>query len=149
MIPPGSQSPATLTLRGFLQSRFAILRGLISHLAISRMKKFIAIYGAPVGTYDEMMKNPDPAKQKEGMDAWTAWIDKHKASFVMGVNTPVGKNKRVTASGIEDKRNEINGVTIVEAEDHDAAAKIFTDNPELKTPGAYVDVLTWVEMPGM
>ncbi len=111
------------------------------------MKKFIAMYGAPVGTYDEMMKNPDPAKQKEGMDAWGAWMEKHKASFAMDVNTPVGKNKRVTADGIKDMRNEITGICIVEAESHEDAAKIFADNPELKTPGAYVDVLTWVEMP--
>ena len=113
------------------------------------MKKFIAIYGAPVGAYDEMMKNPDPVKQKEGMDEWTAWMKKHNKSFVMGVNTPVGKNKRVTKDGIKDMRNEISGISIVEAESHDDAAKIFTDNQELKTPGAYVDVLTWVEMPGM
>lgn len=113
------------------------------------MKKFVALYGAPVGTYDEMMKNPDPAKQKEGMDAWNTWMEAHKASFVMGVNAPLGKNKRVTASGAEDKRNEITGITIVEAETLEDAAKIFADNPELKTLGAYVDVMAWVEMPGM
>jgi hypothetical protein len=113
------------------------------------MKKFVGIYGAPVGAYDERMKNPDPAKQKEGMDAWGAWMEKHKASFVMGVNAPLGKNKRVTSGGIEDMRNEASGITIVEAESHEDAAKIFQDNPELKTPGAYVDVMAWVEMPGM
>ena len=33
----------------------------------NRMKKFLAIYMAPVGSFDEMMKNPDPAKMKETM----------------------------------------------------------------------------------
>jgi hypothetical protein len=113
------------------------------------MKKFVAIYGAPVGTYDEMMKNPDPVKQKEGMAEWTKWMEKNKASFVMGVNTPLGKNKRVMASGVQDMRNEITGISVVEAESHDDAAKIFMDNPELKMPGAYVDVIAWVDMSGM
>lgn len=112
------------------------------------MKKYVAIYGAPVGTYDEMMKNPDPEKQKAGMDAWQKWMDAHKASFVKDVNTPLGKNKRVTSDGVKDVRNEATGITIIEAESHEAAAKIFEDNPELKTPGTYVDVLEWVEMPG-
>ncbi len=111
------------------------------------MKTFVAIYGAPVGAYDEIMKNASPEEKQKGMDAWNAWMEENKARFAGGLNAPLGKNKRVTKNGIEDKRNEVTGITVVQAESHEEAAKIFQSNPELKHDWAWVDVIEVVEMP--
>ena len=112
------------------------------------MKKFLAIYMAPVGAFDEMLKNPDAAKMKEMSDGWTSWMKKHEKSFT-DQGAPTGKNKRVAKGGVKDVRNEVTGYSVVQAASHDEAAKIFADNPMLQTPGAYVEVLEWMEMPGM
>ena len=103
---------------------------------------------APVGAFDEMMKNPDPAKMKEMSDSWNSWIKKHEKSFT-DQGAPTGKNKRVAKGSVKDVRNEVTGYSVVQAESHEEATKIFTDNPMLQTPGAYIEVLEYMEMAGM
>jgi hypothetical protein len=111
------------------------------------MKKFIALYMAPVAAMDEMRKNPNPEKDKKWMDSWNAWMEEHKASFV-DVGAPAGANKRVMKDSVKDVRNEVTGYSVVQAESHDEAAKLFQGNPMLQMPGAYVEVMEWVPMKG-
>ena len=112
------------------------------------MKKFVAFYMMPIASIDEMMKNNTPEQQKAGMDNWMAWMKSHEASFV-DRGAPLGKNKRVTKDGASDVRNEITGYSVVQAESHDEAVALFADSPHLQMPGAYVDVLELMQMPGM
>ena len=112
------------------------------------MKKFVALYMAPVGAFDDMMKNQDPAQMKSMSDGWNSWVKSHEKSFV-DVGAPTGKNKRVAKDNVRDVRNEITGYSVVQADSHDDAAKIFKDNPMLAFPGAYIEVLEYVEMAGM
>ena len=79
------------------------------------MKKFLAIYMAPVGAFDEMLKNPDPAKMKAMSDSWTAWMKAHEKSFV-DQGAPTGKNKRVAKGSVKDVRNEVTGYSVVQAD---------------------------------
>ncbi|MDD2786350.1 MAG: hypothetical protein PHS79_05720 [Patescibacteria group bacterium] len=110
------------------------------------MKKFLAIYMAPIAELDKMMQNTSKEQMKEMDATWLKWIDDHKDSFV-DVGAALGKNKRVTKDGVSDVRNELTGYSIVQAESHEDACKIFEDNPMFEMPGAYVEVLVWVEMP--
>ena len=80
------------------------------------------------------------------MDGWMQWAKTHEKDFVE-MGTPTGKNKRVMAGGVTDVRNEITGYSIVQAESHEEATKIFADNPHLQMPGAYVEVMECMEMP--
>jgi hypothetical protein len=112
------------------------------------MKKFVAMYMAPTASIDAMMKNSTPADQKAGMDDWMNWANAHKEN-IADLGAPLGKNKRVTKAGAADVRNEMAGFSILYADSHDAATKIFTDCPHLEIPGAYVEVVEWVEMPAM
>lgn len=112
------------------------------------MKKYVAIYGAPLAEMDkmmEMMKDSTPEEQKARMDSWNAWMEKHKDAIVEQ-GAPLGKNLRITAIGTSKVRNEINGFTVVQGETAEAAAEIFKDNPMFSMPGAYIDLLEWVEM---
>ena len=104
------------------------------------MQKFIALYMIPVASMDEMMKNSTPEQRQAGMDSWKQWAKMHEKDLV-DLGVPLGKNKRVTASGVSDVRNEVCGYSLVQAESHDAAAKLFMDNPHLQMSGAYVEVL--------
>lgn len=111
----------------------------------SAMKKFFALYMAPVGSMDEMMKNATPEMKEQQNQAWKTWMDAHKDAWA-DMGGPLGKNLRVTAGGVEAVRNEVGGYSIVQAETQEEAAKMFMDNPMMAMPGAYVEVLEIVPM---
>ena len=41
------------------------------------------------------------AKEREGMGAWKAWVEKHHGAIV-AMGGPLGKTKKITHRGIED-----------------------------------------------
>jgi len=110
------------------------------------MKKFVALYMAPVAGLDEMRKNTSPQQMKEWNESWMKWAKSHEKSFV-DRGAPAGKNKRVAKDSVRDVRNEVTGYSVVQADSHEDATKIFQDNPMLQMPGAYIEVLEYVEMP--
>jgi hypothetical protein len=88
-------------------------------------------------------------QQKKGMDAWMKWIKANKTSIVEG-GAPLGKTKRVDSNGASNTKNEIGGYSVVQAESHDAATKIFgKDHPHLQMPGAWIEIIEIMPMPGM
>ena len=108
------------------------------------MKKYFALYRVPVETINDWRNNTSPEEMQEqgkkmGEDM-SAWMEKHKASIVEN-GLPLGKTKRVSKDGIVDAKNDLNYYCIVEAESHDQAAQIFSDNPHFVIPTAYIDVM--------
>jgi len=113
------------------------------------MKKFLIVYMADRTAFEKMMKESTPEQQKTGMDAWMRWMNVHKAAIVDG-GAPLGKTKRVDASGAADVKNEMGGYSIVQAESHEAATRMFDkDFPHLKMRGAWIDVVEIMQIPGM
>jgi hypothetical protein len=113
------------------------------------MKKFMVLYMAPSAQFEQMMKNATPEQQKQGMDAWMKWMSANKASMVDG-GGPLGKTKRVDASGAKDAKNELGGYSVVQADSHDAAARLFgKDHPHLQVPGAWIEIVEIMPIPGM
>jgi hypothetical protein len=113
------------------------------------MKKFMVFYMADPAAFETMMKSSTPDTQKKGMEAWMHWMGAHKASIVDG-GAPLGKTKRVDATGAKDVKNGIGGYSVVQADSHDAAAKLFgKDHPHLQMmPGAWVEIVEIMPMPG-
>jgi YCII-related domain-containing protein len=113
------------------------------------MKKFMVLYMASGADFEKMMKNSTPEMQKKGMDAWMKWMNAHKTSVVEG-GGPLGKTKRVDSNGASNTKNEIGGYSVVQAESHDAATKLFgKDHPHLQMPGAWIEIVEIVPIPGM
>jgi|SRR5450631_3169609 hypothetical protein len=113
------------------------------------MKKFLVLYMANAAAMAEMMKNSTPEQQKKGMDAWVKWMGDHKKSLVDG-GAPLGKTKRVDAKGSSDTKNEVGGYSIVQAESAETATKLFgKDQPHLQMPGAWVEIIEIMPVPGM
>ena len=70
-------------------------------------------------------------------------------SIVEG-GAPLGKTKRVDSNATSNTKNEIGGYSVVQAESHDAATKIFgKDHPHLQMPGAWIEIVEIMPMPGM
>ena len=118
------------------------------------MKKFMAIYtGTPDAFAKYQRENPDPEQRRKneerGMNAWIDWGKAHEKSIVDN-GAPLGKTKRVTAEGVKDIRNQMAGYTIVEAESHEAAAKLFLEHPHFTIfPGDGVEIMECLPMPDL
>jgi hypothetical protein len=87
------------------------------------------------------------AKMQEGIAAWKAWAERHRAAIVE-MGGPLGKTKKVSERGIEDITNLMSAYTIVRADSHDAAAKLFEDHPHFTNfPGDSVEVMPVLPIP--
>jgi YCII-related domain len=115
------------------------------------MKKFVALYLAPASAIEQMkeqMKKAGPEQAKAGMELWMKWSKQHEKSIVE-LGAPLGRTKRITAGGASDARNDVTGYSIVQAETHEAAAKMFEGHPHFRLPGGSVEVLEVMPIPGM
>ena len=112
------------------------------------MSKFFVLYRAPVSAIEQMMAASTAEQMKAGMDAWMTWMKSHTKAFI-DMGAPLGKTKRITAAGVSGTKNEVTGYSIVEAESHEAAAAMFVGHPHLHMPGAYIDVVAVMPVPGM
>ena len=88
------------------------------------------------------------AKERDGIAAWKAWVEKHQSAIV-GMGGPLGKTKKITQRGVEDVSNEMGAFTVARAESHEAAAKLFENHPHLVIfPGESVEVMPVLPIPG-
>ena len=88
------------------------------------------------------------ANEREGMAAWKAWVEKHHSAIV-GMGGPLGKTKKVTPGGIADVSNEMGAYTVVRADSHEAAAKLFENHPHFAIfPGESVEIMPVLPIPG-
>jgi hypothetical protein len=110
------------------------------------MTKFFVLYNSPVSAA-EMMANATPEEMKAGMDAWTAWGQRNGDSLV-DFGLPLGSSLHIEAGSASPGSSQASGYSIVQAESLDAAEKMLEDHPHLQTPGASIDVLECLPMPG-
>jgi hypothetical protein len=98
----------------------------------------------------EWMALPDAERkerEQKGIAAWKSWMEKHQAA-VVGAGGPLGRTKRVSAGGIEDVTNEMGAFTVVRAQSHEAAAKLFENHPHLGIfPGEAVEIMPVLPVP--
>lgn len=115
------------------------------------MTQFLAIFTGQPTAMDEFRRLPpdeQARRQQAGVQAWHAWVEKHAAAIV-GHGGPLGKTKRVNKAGIADIRNAMSAFTVVEAESHEAAAKMFVGHPHFTIfPGDGVEVMEVLPIPG-
>jgi hypothetical protein len=116
------------------------------------MKKFLAVYTGSPDAFEKFQKQfPDAqqrqAREKAGMDGWMQWMTTHQPS-ITDIGAPLGRTKRITATGIADIRNQLAGYTIVQAETHEAAAALFLKHPHFTLfPGDGVEVMECLPLP--
>jgi hypothetical protein len=116
------------------------------------VKKFLAVYLGSASGIDAWKKlDEDKRKRQEaaGMEAWMNWGTANQKSIV-DQGAPLGKTKRISKQGISDTKNELTGYTIVEAESHEAAAKLFENHAHFTMfPGDAVEIMECLPMPKM
>jgi hypothetical protein len=114
------------------------------------MKTFLAIYTGTPGAMDAWRSLPE-AERKErearGIQGWHDWAERNKSS-IADMGGPVGRTKRVTKEGVADVRNNIGAYTVVCAESHEAAARLFLSHPHFAIfPGDGVEIMECLPIP--
>ena len=106
------------------------------------MAKFMAIYTGSPGA-----RQPDQAAVARGVKAWGEWMARNEARIV-DAGGPLGKTKKVSPTGVADVTNNIAAYVVVEAEDHEAAARLFEGHPHFTIfPGDGVEVMPCLPIP--
>lgn len=116
------------------------------------MKKFLAVFignEASAKKWDALDEKTRAEREKAGVAAWHAWVEKNKKSIIEG-GAPLGTTKKVSPAGVADTSNELCAFTMVQAESHDAAAQLFVNHPHFSIfPGAAVEIMELLPVPGM
>ncbi|WP_226703799.1 hypothetical protein [Microbulbifer elongatus] len=114
------------------------------------MKHFLAMYlGVPnsMKGWEDLSEDQRQQRIQEGMAAWGGWMTKH-SDILVAEGGPLGKTKRIDASGVSDTSNEMTGYVIVKADSHEAAAKLFENHPHFSIfPGDCVEVMECMPIP--
>lgn len=97
---------------------------------------------APAAGMEEWMKKPEAERKDEEskMKAeWDTWMAAHKDAVLNTI--ALGKTKRVSASGIEDVRNDMMLSSYVQGESAEQVAELFKDHPHFGIPGATIEIM--------
>jgi hypothetical protein len=112
--------------------------------------KFLVLYKTPVSVLEGWMQTPEEERkemEKKMKDGWDAWLKEHAAN--VKETAGAGKTKLVTKDGVSDTKNDIMMYSIVEADSHEAAAKMFEGHPHLDIPEATIEIMQANTLPGM
>lgn len=110
---------------------------------------FLGTHSNPrMKAWSELADAEREARRRKGMAAWNAWVEKNRAAIV-SYGGPLGKTKKASPQGIEDTRNEMTAFTVVRAESHEAAAKLFENHPHFTIfPGDRIEIMPILPIPG-
>jgi hypothetical protein len=118
------------------------------------MKNFLAIYIGTMEAFEKsdwnsMDKEQRKAREQSGMQAWMDW-GKANSAAIVDQGSPLGKTKCTSKDGITDIKNSMTGYTIIQAESHAAAARLFENHPHFSIfPGQSVEIMECLPMPKM
>lgn len=108
------------------------------------MKNFLAVY---LGQADPGAKQLSEEERQAGVQAWMEWGKTHAAAIV-DQGSPLGKTKLASPEGLRDTKNLLTGYVIVRAESHEAA-RLFENHPHFSIfPGAGVEIMECLPLPG-
>jgi len=111
------------------------------------MKKFLVLYKSSVPA-SEQMARATLDQMKAGMDLWMSWAKK-AGSAVVDLGSPLGSPMKVIGGLSTAGNGNVTGFSILQAESGKAIASLMKEHPHFKAPGASVEVLEFLPMPGM
>ena len=115
------------------------------------MKNFLAVYLGTPAAMSAWNSLPDAVKserQAAGLKAWHDWVDRNNGRIIE-IGAPLGKTKGVSKAGIADVRNNMTAFTVVRAESHEEAAKLFENHPHFTIfPGESIEIMECLPIPG-
>ena len=120
---------------------------------MSTTNTYLAVFlGSKTGqkraAWDALPEGERREKERAGMAAWHAWVKQHQSAIV-AMGGPLGKTKRASPNGVEDTTNNMGAFSVVRADSHEAAAKLFENHPHFSIfPGESVEIMPVMAIPG-
>lgn len=116
------------------------------------MNKYLVLYhseGVLNGpSVAEMFANTPPEQLKAGMGAWFAWQQKCGGALT-DMGAPLDKSTTVKSGAAARLGSTITGFSMLQAGSMDEAVALVKDHPHFNAPGASVQLLECVRIPGM
>jgi hypothetical protein len=100
---------------------------------------------APAAAVEAQMKARSPEEMKKGMEPWMAWFKKCEKSIVDNGNM-VGNGTNFTKNRSSKGKTEVDGYSIIQAEDMEGVKKIIANHPHYMMPKASIEVLEIIPM---
>lgn len=112
------------------------------------MAKFMVLYNSSASA-KELMANATPEQMKASMEEWMQWREEASKSAQIDFGLPLQGVSRISPDGATESSSQVNGYSIIEADSKDAVTDIVKTHPHLQRPGASIDVLEMLSMPGL
>lgn len=112
------------------------------------MAKYMVLYNSTASA-SELMAKADPEEMKASMDEWIAWRDEASKSVKVDFGMPLQAVSHITPDAVTESHSQTSGYSIVAGESKAAIIELLQTHPHLKRPGASIDVLEMLSMPGM
>ena len=116
------------------------------------MNKYLVLYRSEAAlsgmTVSEMFAHTTPEQRAAGMAAWQAWFEKC-GSAIVAAGAPLDKSTTVTGGSAAPGKTSITGYSVLQAGSMDEAVSLMKEHPHFHAPGASVEILECVPMPGM
>jgi hypothetical protein len=107
------------------------------------MKKFLVLYRSTLSAKEQVMELA-PEQAKASMAAWMSWAKKSGAALV-DMGAPIGDSALLKGTA---GQGHISAYSFVQAESLDAAKNMFEAHPHFGAPGASIELLELLSMPG-
>lgn len=111
------------------------------------MAKFLILYRSTATAGDQMAAG-SPEQAQEGMQQWMAWSQRTGPALV-DLGSPVGNSRLVPAGVTAQTGTPIGGFSVLEASSTDEVSTLLDGHPHLLAPGAAIEVLEYLPIPGM
>ena len=111
------------------------------------MKKFLVLYKSSVPAAQQMAA-ATPEQMKAGMDLWKTWAQQaHNA--IVDLGTPLGHAREIAGPTVRQSDSKVAGFSIIQGESENAVTDLLKNHPHHHAPGASIEVLEMMPMPGM
>jgi hypothetical protein len=109
------------------------------------MNKYLVLYRSSVDATEQMSQST-PEQAQRGVQMWMEWFAKAGPALTDG-GSPVGKSQ--TLPGEANTGLPVGGYSILTVDNSAALRELLDDHPHLHSPGAAIEVLECLPMPGM
>lgn len=111
------------------------------------MAKYMVLYNSSV-TASEVMAASSPEQMKAGMDSWIEWKDALSEGVKFEFGMLLQAVASITPDQVGESHNPASGYAWIDG-DKDNVMNLLQSHPHLKRPGASIDLLEILAMPGI
>jgi len=94
------------------------------------------------------MASATPEQMKQGMDLWKAWAQEAQKAIV-DLGMPLANSQEIAGTSVRQSDSKVTGFSILQAESARAVTDLLMKHPHHRAPGASIEVLQMMPMPGM